>query len=70
MSIGPYDHCGMSDDTLADERKAQDMVNAAKRILIEARSYTSIMEDAIMDGLDALPNLTAWNERIMEERRG
>lgn len=45
MSISPYDHCGMSDDALADERKAQEMVNRAKRILIDARSYTSIMEE-------------------------
>jgi len=59
----------MSDDALADERKAQDMVNMAKRILIEAKRHTSIMDAQIADGLDALPNLDDWNERIMEERQ-
>jgi hypothetical protein len=46
------------------------MVNAAKKILIEAIGYTTLAGEEIRDGLDALPNIEIWNERIMEERRG
>lgn len=57
-------------ESIEDERKAQDMVNAAKKILIEAMGYTTLAGEEIRDGLDALPNIGIWNERIMEERRG
>lgn len=55
-------------EAIEDERKAQDMVNAAKKILIEAMGYTTLADEEIRDGLDALPNIGIWNERIMEER--
>ena len=68
MSIGPYDHLGMSDDELRDEHKAQELVHMAKKILIEAARHTSIMGDEIRDSLDALPNIQCWNDEIRDAR--
>lgn len=69
MSVSPYDHLGMSDDELRDEHKSQELVNMAKRILIEAARHTSLMGDEIRDGLDALPNIQFWNDEIIDARR-
>lgn len=69
MSQGPYDHCGMSDDALRGENKAQALVNTAKALLIEAASHTSLMRSQIMDALDTLPNIPDWDAEISDERR-
>lgn len=68
MSIGPYDHLGMSDDELRDENKAQELVNAAKKLLIEAAAHSGLMADQIKDALDTLPNLQDWDGEIHEAR--
>lgn len=69
MTIQPQDYQGMSDDAVADERKAQDLVNMAKKILIEASRHSTLMGITILDGLDALPNMAAWDEEIQERRQ-
>lgn len=59
----------MSDDTLRDEMKAQELVNGAKELLIEAARRSSLNGSQIHDALDTLPNLSDWNTEISLARR-
>lgn len=59
----------MSDDTLRDERKAQELVNSAKLILIAAARRSSLMGSQIHDALDTLPNHGDWDNEINDARR-
>lgn len=59
----------MSDDTLRDERKAQELVNSAKLILIEAARRSNLMGSQIHDALDTLPNHGDWDSEINDARR-
>lgn len=68
MSVGAYDHLGMSDDQVRDEYKAQELVAQAKALLVQATNLTATMRGHIMDGLDTLPMPEDWDMAISEAR--
>lgn len=68
MSVGPYDHLGMSDDQLRNEQRAQELVAQAKALLVQATKLTATMRGSIMDGLDSLPMPEDWDDAVSEAR--
>ena len=58
----------MSDDTIRHEFKAMSLVSEARRLLIEASNYTSLMRGQIHDGLDTLPNISEWETELNDAR--
>lgn len=56
--------CLMSDDTLREERKAQELVRQAIGLLQDAQLLTSIKDDVIGAMLDEAPNVADWDDRI------
>ena len=77
MTIGPYDHLGMSDSALRDEHKAQDMlypaIAAFRSACQDAMALSDTMRDQIEQMLDAMngeePCRKLWDERIAAARQ-
>lgn len=59
----------LAQESVADERKAQDLVAQARSILQDAMTYTSgTARDQIEIALADLPDREAWDEEINEAR--